>query len=166
MAMWCARRRGARRGSPPRVERGAAAVEAALLLGAVLAPLMVGVLYYGLFFWKLQSVPTLDPNLDQSGFVGSYCATQRTQLADRVRAATLVSVQNVDEGSGLPISLEDIVVTVLDYVPGSLGVSVQVSITAPVLEETLSFLPLPDDGNVVSDSVVRLENVMISSESC
>lgn len=166
MVMWCARNREPQRGLPAVGERGAAAVETALLMSALLAPLMLGVLYYGLFFWKLQSVPTLDPNLDQAGFVGSYCASQGSQLADRVRAATLVSVQNVDEGSGLPISLEDIAVTVLDYVPGSLGVSVQVSIRVPVLEETLSFLPLPDDGNVVSDSVVRLQNVMISSESC
>ncbi|MGZ4445280.1 MAG: hypothetical protein ACXVWZ_03930 [Nocardioides sp.] len=149
-----------------RPERGAAAIEAALLLSLVLTPLMLGVLYYGFFFWKLQRVPELDPNIDQSGIVGTFCLNQQTDLLTRVRAAALVSAQNLDNGTDLPVSLSDITATVVQYTPGALGVVVKVGFRTHVLDEAVSWLPLPNDGNVVSDSQVRLENVVITSGSC
>jgi hypothetical protein len=155
--------RGGLRG---RNERGTAAVETALLVSAVLAPLLIGVLYYGLFFWKAQAVTTLDPSLDQSGFVGTFCDSQIPQLLARVQTAALVAIENVDEGTGLPFHLSDITATVISYVPGQLGVDIKISVVLPVLANTLAFLPLPNDGNVISDAMIRLQNVRISTGSC
>jgi hypothetical protein len=145
-------------------ESGTAAVETALLFSVVLGPLLLGLLYYGFFFWKAQAVPTLDPNLDQSGFVGYICPAD---LLTRVKASTLIAVQNVDNGTGLPISLSDITTTLLTPVSSTtLGVDVAVSIRLHVTDKTLSFLPLPNGGNVVNDAVIRLQNVRIKTTGC
>lgn len=151
---------------PRHAESGVAAVEAALLLSLVLAPLMLGVLYYGYFFWKLQRVPELDPNVDQASFVGTYCVGAIPDLLTRVRTAALVAAQNLDNGTDLPISLGDVTATVVSYTPDTLGLVVSVAFRTKVLNETVSFLPLPDDGNIVNDAQIRLENVKISSGSC
>jgi hypothetical protein len=145
-----------------RTDRGAVAVEAALTLSVILAPLMLGVFYYGYFLWKAQSQPLLDPNIDQAAFVGELC---EGELLERVRQTALVSAENLDDGTHLPIKLSDITATVVQSVP-NLGVDVKVSISAPVLKETLSFLPLPNDGRIVSDALVRLENVRLKSAGC
>jgi hypothetical protein len=145
-------------------ESGTAAVETALLFSIVLGPLLLGLLYYGFFFWKAQAVPTLDPNLDQSGFVGYLCPAD---ILTRVRATTLIAVQNVDDGTDLPISLSDITATLLTPVSSTtLGVDVAVSINLHVMNEALSFLPLPNNGSVISDAVIRLQNVRIKTTGC
>lgn len=149
-----------------RPERGAAAVEAALLLSAVLAPLMLGVLNYGYYFWQLQRVPELDPNVDQSGLVGTYCVGQIPDLLNRVRAAALVSANNLDDGNDLPLSLSNITATVVSYTPDTLGLVVNVRFSTNVLDELVPSLPLPNDGNLTSDSKIRLQNVKITSGSC
>lgn len=145
---------------------GAAAVESALLVSAVLAPLMLGVLQYGYYFWKLQGVPDLDPNVDQSSLVGTYCTGQIPDLLTRVKEAALVAANNLDDGSDLPLSLSDITATVVSYTPDTLGLVVNVRFTTNVVDELGSFLPLPDNGNLVSSSQVRLQNVKVSSGSC
>jgi hypothetical protein len=145
-------------------ESGTAAVETALLFSIVLGPLLLGLLYYGFFFWKAQAVPTLDPNLDQSGFVGYLCPAD---ILTRVKATTLIAVQNVDDGTDLPISLSDITATLLTPVSSTtLGVDVAVSINLHVMNEALSFLPLPNNGSVISDAVIRLQNVRIKTTGC
>jgi hypothetical protein len=146
-----------------RTDRGAVAVEAALAVSVILVPLMLGVFYYGYFLWKAQSQPLLDPNVDQAAFVGELCGPE---LLDRVRAAALVTAENLDDGTHLPISLTDITATVVSFVPNGLGVDVRVSISAPVLEEKLSFLPLPNNGRIVSDALIRLENVRLKTAGC
>lgn len=141
-----------------RSSEGAAAVEAALFVSVVLVPLMLGVFYYGLFFWKLQAVPTLDPNVDQAGFVGAFC---ETALRDRVESEVLADLQDVDQGSGLPVSAREVTATVLSSVPGQLGVDVQVTVTVQVMSES-TLIPLPADGSIEHVSWIRLENVTIS----
>lgn len=149
-----------------RDEGGAAAVEAGLLISAVLVPLMLGVINYGYYFWQLQRIPELDPNLDQSSFVGTYCAGQIPDLLTRVRQAALVAAENLDDGSDLPVALSDITATVVSYTPDTLGLVVEVGFSTNVIDELISFLPLPDDGNLVSGAQVRLQNVKITSGSC
>lgn len=149
-----------------RGERGAAAVEAGLLISAVLVPLMLGVINYGYYFWQLQRIPELDPNLDQSSLVGTYCVGQIPDLLTRVRKAALVAADNLDDGNDLPLSLSDITATVVSYTPGTLGLIVEVGFSTNVIDELVSFLPLPDDGNLVSGAQVRLQNVKITSGSC
>lgn len=146
--------------------RGAVAVEAALLISFLLTPLLLGVLYYGAYFLKMQSVPVLDTNVDQAGFVGTYCTGDLPQLLDRVRAAVLANVQNVDSSAQLPISLTDITATVDGYVPNGLGLDVKVSIASTVLTDTIDLLPVPGGGVITSDAVIRLQNVKVSTGSC
>jgi hypothetical protein len=148
----------------PRGARGAVAVEAALMLSVILMPLMLGVFYYGYFLWKAQSQPLLDPNVDQAAFVGDLCGPE---LLARVRDTVLVTATNLDDGTHLPISLSDITATLVDpLATGTLGVDVRVSISAPVLQEKLSFLPLPNNGRLVSDALIRLENVRLKTAGC
>lgn len=143
-------------------------MEAALLFSTVLAPLLLGVLNYGYYFWQLQRVPQLDPNVDQAGIVGTFCTGQIPDLLTRVRESALVAAENVDSGTAgdLPLSLSDISAVVVSYTPDTLGLVVAVSFSSTVVDSLIPFLPLPDDGHVISSAQVRLENVKISSGSC
>ena len=149
-----------------RTERGAAAVEAALLFSVVLVPLMLGVINYGFYFWQAQKAPELDPNIDQSGIVGTYCAGQIPDLLTRVEAAALIAAQNLDSGTDMAVSAGDITATLVSYTPDTLGLVVQVSFSTNVVDALIPYLPLPDDGNLLSSSQVRLQNVKITSGSC
>ena len=143
------------------------AVEAALVFSAVLAPMLLGVLQYGAYFWQAQHASLLDPNVDQSSLVGTYCTSQVPDLLTRVRQAALVAAQNVEDDTGTSsLSLSDIGATVVSYTPDELGLLVEVTFTVAVTTEVLSFFPLPDDGNLVTRSQFNLENVKISSGSC
>jgi hypothetical protein len=143
-------------------------VEAALLFSTVLAPLLLGVVNYGYYFWQLQRVPQLDPNIDQAGIVGTFCAGQIPDILTRVRQSALIAAENVDSGSAgdLPLSLSDISAAVVSYTPDTLGMVVEVSFSSNAVDMLIPFLPLPDDGHVISSSQVRLQNVKISSGSC
>lgn len=144
-----------------RRDDGAVAVESALVLSVILAPLLIGVLTYGFYFWQAQKVPLLDPNMDQSGIVGELC---EAELVSRVKAAALTAVTNVDDTGALPVALDDITATVLSAVPNGLGVDVSVSITTTIGEG--SFLPLPNGGNVTKDVFLRLQNVKLKTAGC
>ena len=144
--------------SRARTSKGAAAVEAALFVSVVLVPLMLGVFYYGLYFWKLQAVPTLDANVDQAGFVGAFC---QTALQDRVESEVLADLADVDQGSGMPVASREVTASVLSSVPGQLGVDVQVTVRVQVMSES-TLIPLPADGSIEHVSWIRLENVTIS----
>lgn len=141
-------------------------MEMALLLPTVLAPLLLGVVYYGYFFWRAQQVPVLAPQLDQASLVGTYCAGTIPQLTDRVRALTLVSVQDLEGAAGLPVTASDVTAAVVDYVPDGLGVLVRVSVTSSVLDSAVPLVPLPHGGRLTQDALLRLENVRISTGSC
>lgn len=141
---------------PRRRDDGAVAVESALVLSFILAPLMLGVLTYGYYFWQAQRVPLLDPNIDQSGLVGEIC---ESQLVGRVLDTVRTAVENVDDANALPVPVNGITATVLDFVPGTLGVDVRVSITTNLG----SVLPLPNGGNVTNDVLLRLQNVKVKT---
>ena len=143
------------------------AVEGALVFSAVLAPLLLGVLQYGAYFWQAQHTSLLDPNVDQSSIVGTYCTSQIPDLLTRVRQAALVAAQNVEDDTDTAnLSLSDVAASVVSYTPDALGLLVEVTFTVAVSDEVLSFFPLPDDGNLVTKSQVNLVNVKISSGSC
>jgi Flp pilus assembly protein TadG len=141
-----------------RGERGAVAVEAAIVSSVLLVPLLLGVLYYGNYLWKSQQVALLDPNLDQSGFVGEICPGE---LLARVKDAALVAMENVDDAAGLPLTSNSITTSLVNGVPGQLGVDIRVSITTTITSSAP--IPLPNDGNVVNDVMIRLQNVVIKT---
>ena len=147
-------------------DRGAAAVEGATVTAFFLVPLMVGVLAYGYYFWQLQKATLLDPGFDQAGIVGTFCTNQVSDLLARVRDASLVAAENVDSADSLPLSASDVTASVVGYVPGELGVIVTVRFSTDVVDNVAGIVPLPNDGHVVRESQVRLENVVITSGSC
>ncbi len=148
---------GSRLGRPrSRGQRGAVAVEFALVSSALLVPLLLGALFYGYYLWKMQHVPLLDPNLDQAGFVGEMCPGE---LLARVKEAALVAMENVDGAAGIPLASNDVTTTLVNAVPGQLGADVRVSITTSVM--STSPIPLPHGGNVVNDVMIRLQNVVV-----
>jgi hypothetical protein len=144
-------------------ERGAAAVEAAFFLGVVLIPLLVGVITYGSYFWQAQKVGPMSARLPLSSIVGQFnCA----QLIDRVKTTVqnalpgLTGVLGVNE-----IPLDAIGVTVINVLP-TVGVDVEVSISLPAANQLGGLLPLPNDGNVISEATYRLENVKLTTAGC
>lgn len=148
---------GPRLGGPHRRgQRGAVAVEFAVVSSALLVPLLLGALFYGYYLWKMQHVPLLDPNLDQAGIVGEMCPGE---LLARVKEAALVAMENV--GAGIPLASNDITTALVSAVPGQLGADVRVSITTSVMSS--SPVPLPHGGNVVNDVLIRLQNVVVKT---
>lgn len=154
------RRRVGHRVGRRRDERGTAVVEAGLVT-MFLAPLLMGVLWFGDHFWHQQSKDAYEPRVSQSQLVGSYLSCE--QLVSAVRQAALVNINNVSGNS--PISLDDVTARVIDYVPDQLGVEVELSVRVPGARSAVSNL-LPNNGDLVTESMTRLENVRVSSQSC
>jgi len=143
-----------------RDERGTAVVEAGLVT-MFLAPLLMGVLWFGDHFWHQQSKDAYAPRVSQSQLVGNYLSCE--ELVSAVRQTALTNVNNVSGNS--PIALDDVTARVIDFVPDQLGVEVEMSIRVPGAHSALSGL-LPNDGDIVTESLTRLENVRVTSQTC
>jgi hypothetical protein len=143
-------------------EQGAVAVEAAIFLTVVLLPLLLGVITYGMYFWKAQQVAPLSQRLPLDSIVGQFnCA----QLVDRVKTTVqnaLPSLTGLVQG---PLPLTAIGVTVVNVLP-TVGADVSVSITIPGGSTLGGLLPLPNGGNVVSEATYRLDNVTLTTAGC
>lgn len=143
-------------------DRGAAAVEGALLTAFVLVPLLLGVMQYGFYFWKAQKVELIDLDIPQQQITGIYCT----------EAALLQEVQNLLNGNlstiagnldvpSSAVALTSSIVETLDV-----GVVVELSLDVDLLNGVTGLLPLPGVGNVVRETTVRLQNVRIDGTSC
>lgn len=143
-------------------ERGAVALEAAFFLTVVLIPLLLGVITYGMYFWKAQQVAPLSQRLPLDSIVGQFnCA----QLVDRVKTTVqnaLPSLTGLVQG---PLPLTAIGVTVVNVLP-TVGADVSVSITIPGASTLGGLLPLPNGGNLVSEATYRLDNVTLTTAGC
>ncbi|MAS56233.1 MAG: hypothetical protein CMJ44_16730 [Pimelobacter sp.] len=151
---WCAR--------VERAQRGAVAVEAALVGAFILVPLLLGVITYGNYFWRAQKVDTLSVSgLPPATIAGTYTCQE---LVDRVKSLLAGNVHTLASELGIA---DDAIQTVVTIVPtASIGADVSVSFSIPVVDAAASLLPLPNGGNVVTDFSQRLENVSVSSTSC
>jgi hypothetical protein len=133
-----------------RTQRGAAVVEAALVISFILVPLLVGVLTFGERLWRAQAVEPYNARVAPTQIVGHFtCA----ELVDRVKQTVVNNSANLDR----PVELSWVAVEVVEIVP-TVGVLVDVSITVPPLKESGS--PL------VTEATSRLEHVSVSTESC
>ena len=146
-------------------ERGAIAVEAALFLSFLVVPLLLGVLTYGMYFWKAQQAQPLSSRLPLDSIVGTFnCA----ELVDRIKTTVQNALPEVDGLFDGTLPLEDIGVTVVDVLP-TIGVVVEVSIEIPVVN-TLGplggLLPLPNGGDLVSEATYRLDNIKLTTAGC
>jgi hypothetical protein len=143
-------------------ERGAIAIEAAVILSVVLMPLLLGVLTYGSYFWQAQKAQPLAAQLPMDSIVGQFnCA----QLVDRVKTTVqnaLPSVTNLYTGQ---LPLDDIGVRVVNVLP-TVGVDVVVSISVPAATQLGGLLPLPNDGKLLTEATYRLDNVQLTTAGC
>ncbi len=131
-------------------QRGAAVVEAALVISFFLVPLLVGVLLFGERLWAAQKTPPYDAHLAPSEITGNLtCA----ELVDRVKTTL------VNNAAGLPTPLQSswITVNVIEALP-TVGVLVDVKVSVP-----------PADGTgdpLVTEAASRLDNVTLTTSTC
>lgn len=150
-----------------RSEQGVAAVEAALV-STFLMPLVMGVLFWGQYFWKAQDVPELTPYVPQDAIVGNFCSAD--QLVNEVKNVVLTNLTTVAGNNDIGLSgitLSDITANVISPVVSSvptLGATVQVSVRIPLVSSLGSLLP--NNGAVIKETTLRLENVTLSTGTC
>jgi hypothetical protein len=148
--------------APGRRERGAMAVEAALILSFILVPLLLGVLSYGSYFWDAQKVQPLSSRLPLQNIVGTFnCA----QLIDRVKTTVQNALPEVTGLIDTDIPLSAIGVRVVNVLP-TVGVDVTVSLTLQTSFDLGGLVPLPNGGNIVSEATYRLDNVKLTTAGC
>jgi hypothetical protein len=133
-----------------RTQRGAAVVEAALVISFVLIPLLVGVLTLGERLWKAQKTDPYDARIAPTQIVGYFTCEE---LVDRVKTTVVDNSASLDT----PVDVSWVAVEVVEIVP-TVGVLVEVSITVP---------PATEGGSpLVTEATSRLEHVSVSTESC
>ncbi len=148
--------------NPPgaRRERGVAAVEAGLVT-TILMPLMVGVLFFGNYFWHAQEAGAYDPRIPQDAVVGYHLSCQ--QVTDRVKQAVVDQSAALGDAYAPALHLDQVTASVVDVLPDA-SVVVHVGVRVQVVSQLTSLLP--DGGAVVNDATMRLENVTVDSAAC
>lgn len=144
-------------------ERGAAAVEGALVTAFILVPLLLGVLQYGSYFWKAQKVELIDLDIPQQTLSGVYCS--QAALLQRLQNLLNGNLSQIAGNLDVPasaVALTGAVVETLDV-----GVVVELSLDVDFVNGVTGLLPLPGLNNVTRETTVRLQNVRIDpSVSC
>ena len=154
--------RGSRRDRRDKDERGAVAVETGFILSVVLIPLLLGVITYGMYFWRAQSAEPLASRLPLVNIVGTFnCA----QLIDRIKTTVQNALPEVSGLVGDEIPLTAIGVRVIEVLP-TIGVVVEVSIKVSGGDVLGGLLPLPNGGALVSEATYRLENIKLTTAGC
>lgn len=143
-----------------RPERGAAAVEAGLVT-TFLMPLMAGVLFYGNWFWQAQHVPQAAARLPQGAVVG-YNLTC-TEVVSLVKQAVVDQSTALGDAYAPAIGLDQVAVDVVEVLP-DLSAVVTISVTTQMDSGLTSWLP--NDGALVTDATMRLQNVTLSTSTC
>ena len=158
---------GSRRPRPPapearRSERGAAAVEAGLIISFLLIPLVLGIITYGSYFWQAQKVEPLSSRLPLQDIVGTFnCA----QLIDRVKTTVQNAIPEITGLVGSDLPLSAIGVTAIKALP-TVGVDVTVSISLQSSFDLGGLIPLPNGGQILSEATYRLDNVKLTTAGC
>lgn len=152
-------------------EKGAASVEAAITVTTILAPLLVGVLFWGNWFWQAQRVDPLAAGVPVNGIVGTFSCDElvdqvKTTVVDNLNANPVV-LNATDPATGQPLqlSLSDVAVEVVKVLP-TVGAYVTVRVNLPAVDSLGGLVPLPDGGALASEATYRLDNVVVTSESC
>ena len=145
-----------------RGERGAIAVEAALVLTFIMIPLVLGVITYGSYFWQAQKVQPLSQRLPMDDVVGEFDCSQ---LIDRVKTTVQNALPNVDGAVGGVLPLSAIGVQVVNVLP-TVGVDIVLSIQLPAVNQLGGLLPLPNGGSLLSEATYRLDNVKLTTAGC
>lgn len=147
-----------RRHGPER-ERGAAAVEFALVSGLLLA-LVFGTIQYGLYFWSLQSGAQAVREAARQAAVGSLSCTQfRAAVSNNARGAqsgTITATRTYYTDATMASEVTTPVV----------GNVVRVAVTFKSIDLHIPLVPFIRDGQVGEVSVARVENITADSVKC
>jgi hypothetical protein len=130
--------------------RGAAVVEAALVISFFLVPILVGVLTLGEKLWVAQRSSPYEPRIAPTEIIGRFtCA----ELVDRVKTTVVNNAAALDT----PLGAEQVAVRVVEALP-TVGAMVEVEVTLPAASQ--------GDSATVAEATSRLEQVSVSTESC
>lgn len=143
-------------------ERGAAAVEFALVLPLLLA-VVFGAIQYGMYFWSMQGGSSAAREGARRAAVGQLdaCTDFRTYVKGRIgstssdaNGATITRSYQTASGVAVPI--------------GSVaaGDVVTVTVTFDGYDFKLPFLPFINDGVVTQAADARVENVLVQPQAC
>jgi hypothetical protein len=143
-------------------ERGAIAIEAAVILSVVLMPLLLGVLTYGSYFWQAQKAQPLAAQVPMQNIVGQFTCVQ---LVDRVKTTVQNALPSVTSLYTGQLPLDDIGVRVVNVLP-TVGVDIVLSISVPAATQLGGLLPLPNDGRLLTEATYRLDNVQLTTAGC
>lgn len=145
-----------------RADRGAAAVEFALVSG-ILFTLIFGTIQYGLYFWSLQSGSQAAREAARQAAVGALDCTEFTD-------AVLDNSQGEQSGTVTATRkfYTDATLTTAAGVPANIkvGGAVKVVVSFDSIDLGLPFVPFIQDGRVSEASVARVENVTVDSKDC
>ncbi|HSE10125.1 MAG TPA: hypothetical protein VLB29_15810 [Nocardioidaceae bacterium] len=131
-------------------QRGAAVVEAALVISFLLVPILVGVLTLGAKLWHAQAAAPYEPRIAPTEIIGEFtCA----ELVERVKTTVIANAAAQD----MPLGAEQVAVDVVEALP-SVGAMVEVTVTLPAAAE--------GDSATVAGATSRLEQVSVATESC
>ncbi len=143
-----------------RSERGVAAVEAGLVT-TFLMPLLLGVLFYGNYFWQAQRTGPYDPRLPEGAVVGYQLTCQ--QVEDLVKQAVVDQSSTLGDAYAPGLDLGQVSAQVVEVLP-DFSVVVHISVRVQVADQFTSLLP--DGGAVVNDVTQRLSGVTVDSAVC
>ena len=143
-----------------RSERGVAAVEAGLV-STVLLPLLVGVLVWGNYFWHAQRVEPYAARLPQGAVVGYNLTCE--QVVALVKQAVVDQSSPLGDTYAPELALDDVTVAVVEVLPDASAV-VDIGVRTDVGSSLAAWLP--NDGEIITETTMRLENVTVSTSVC
>jgi len=136
-------------GRANRSERGAMAVEFALVFPIVFA-VMLGIIQYGVYFWGRSTAAASARESARQMAVGTQWACSQAQAVSKTgRAGKHVVVSMKYDNATNTAVVGDIV---------------EVTVTAKTLAPT--FLPVPDSGAITEVATARVENIPPSPLDC
>jgi Flp pilus assembly protein TadG len=153
-----------RRGLRRREQRGAAAVEFALVLLPMLI-VIFGVIQYGLYFYAMQSGSAAVNHAVRRVVVGNCTTTAQVQTLiynDVKNASTASSASGVTT----TVTYQSLDGSSTVAAPGVIGGAVTVTATFPVVNLHFPFIPLPNSGTVTRTNVGRVEDLSSTQGTC
>ncbi len=138
----------------PGAQSGVAAVEAGLVT-TFLMPMLVGVLFYGQYFWQAQKVDAYAPRVAQGQVTGYLTCAELVDAVTRTVAANANALAR-----SATVDASDVTARVVQVLP-DVGVTVAVSVRVPVVSSMTSLLP--NNGAVVTEALLRLDDVSVTT---
>jgi Flp pilus assembly protein TadG len=153
-----------RRNLKEREQRGAAAVEFALVLIPMLI-VIFGVVQYGLYFYSMQSGSSAVNHAVRRIVVGNCTTTGQVQslIYSDLGAATTASSA---AGVTTTVTYQSLDGSSTVAAPGEIGGAVTVTATYPVVNLHFPFIPLPNSGTVTRTNVGRVEDLSSTQGTC